>query len=163
MNKYWKYLVYVLKHKWFVFLECYKVGLLWPGLVHDLSKFMLSEFFPYAEHFYGKNRRIRNKSGYYKPTDTSDADFDFAWLLHQKRNRHHWQWWVLPEDAGGIVVLDMPLRYRKEMICDWKGAGKAQGHGNDILSWYKANRSKMQLHKDTREWIEDYIGGKLDG
>ena len=136
-------------------VECCKMGIVWQGLIHDLSKFLPSEFFPYAEFFFG---RPRGKTGYYKPTNTGDANFDFAWLLHQKRNKHHWQWWILPEDRGGVVILDMPIKYRKEMFCDWKGAGRAQGHGDDIREWYKVNGSKMQLHENTRRWIEDMLG-----
>lgn len=131
------------------------MGIVWQGLIHDLSKFLPSEFFPYAEFFFG---RPRGKTGYYKPTNTGDANFDFAWLLHQKRNKHHWQWWILPEDRGGVVILDMPIKYRKEMFCDWKGAGRAQGHGDDIREWYKVNGSKMQLHENTRRWIDDMLG-----
>jgi len=131
------------------------MGIVWQGLIHDLSKFLPSEFFPYAEFFFG---RPRGKTGYYKPTNTGDANFDFAWLLHQKRNKHHWQWWILPEDRGGVVILDMPIKYRKEMFCDWKGAGRAQGHGDDIREWYKVNGSKMQLHENTRRWIDDMVG-----
>jgi len=157
MKKYFKYLIYVLRHKWYVFIECCKVGIIWSGLTHDLSKFLPDEFIPYAKHFYGNNSGIsrnRDKTGYYKPTDTGDLAFDFAWLLHQKRNKHHWQWWTLPKDGGGIKVLDMPLKYRKEMLCDWRGAGRAQGHHGDIKEWYQKNIRKMKLHIDTKDWIE---------
>lgn len=160
MRKYIKYFFYVLRHRWYVFLECCKARIVWQGIIHDLSKLLLSEFIPYANHFYGKNSGIsrgRNKTGYYKPTDTGDKDFDFAWLLHQKRNRHHWQWWILPEDEGGVKVLDMPLKYRKEMLCDWRGAGRAQGNKITPAVWYENNKNKMQLHRGTRTWIENHI------
>lgn len=32
------YLWYVLRHKYFVFVECCRLGVPWRGLVHDLSK-----------------------------------------------------------------------------------------------------------------------------
>ena len=191
-----KYLWYVIRHKWFVFVECCKDGIAWQGLVHDLSKLRLSEFMPYATHFYGKVSKNcynckhlignqcdftysgigigdqapeckdyestglqlgRDKTGYYKPTDTGDHDFDFAWLLHQKRNRHHWQWWILPEDSGGLKVLEMPVKYRKEMICDWRGAGRAQRNKTTTKEWYEVNKHKMQLGSITREWIEQML------
>lgn len=155
--KYIKYLSYVIRHKWYVFLECYKIGIFWQGIIHDLSKFLPSEFIPYANYFYGNDNKKRDKTGYYKPTDTGNKDFDFAWLLHQKRNKHHWQWWILPEDEGRIKILDMPLKYRKEMLCDWRGAGRAQGFGDNTKEWYEKNKDKMLLHKDTREWIEKNI------
>jgi hypothetical protein len=103
-----------------------------------------------------RKQAMRDKTGYYKPTDTGDAAFDFSWLLHQKRNRHHWQWWVLPEDDGGVKVLPMQEPYRTEMICDWLGAGRALGTPS-VNAWYKANGKKMQLHPDTRAWVEEQL------
>lgn len=156
--KYLKYLKYVIRHKWFVFIECCKQGIIWRGIIHDWSKFRFSEFIPYANHFSGGIETGRDGTGYYKPTDTGDKAFDFAWLLHQKRNRHHWQWWILPEDEGGIIVLEIPDKYRKEMLCDWYGAGRAQGTP-DTRKWYKQNGYKMQLHENTRKWIEERLKG----
>jgi len=133
-------------------IACFKQKLYWQGLIHDLSKFRPSEFIPYANYFYGNNNNIangRDKTGYYKPTDTDDKAFDFAWLLHQKRNPHHWQWWILPEDEGGTKILPMQHKYLKEMICDWEGAGKAQNNTTSVQDWYKANKHKMQLNPIT--------------
>ena len=167
MKKYFKYLWYVLKHKWYVGIECSKRNLIWRGLVHDNSKLLPSEFIPYANYFYGRNSDIkkgRDKTGYYKPTDTGDKAFDFAWLLHQKRNKHHWQWWVLPEDEGGVKILEIQEPFLTEMICDWIGAGKAQGHFSpknnplkETRNWWKANNHKMQLHSKTREILNNIL------
>lgn len=166
--KYIKYLKYIIKHKWFVMIECFKVGLIWQGIIHDVSKLLLSEFIPYANYFYGDKHDIsrgRDENGYYKPTDTGDDAFDFAWLLHQKRNRHHWQWWILPEDEGGVKILEINYPYNMEMICDWLGAAKAQGKippKDDkyfyTKKWYETHKNKMQLHPNTREFIEKTIG-----
>jgi hypothetical protein len=140
-------------------LACFSHGLIWRGLKHDLSKFMPSEWFPYARFFYepnGAKKTKRDKSGYYKPTDTGDQDFDFAWLLHQKRNRHHWQWWVLPEDSGGVKVLPMWWADALEMFCDWIGAARAQGVTDwwNPRRWYEINKHKMQLHPGTRTYLQ---------
>lgn len=152
-----KYLWYVLRHRWFVFVECCRLGIPWRGIVHDMTKFLPDEFFPYANYFHGpKRKEWRDKTGYYKPTDTGDSAFDFAWLLHQKRNPHHWQWWILPEDCGNIKVLRMPERYILEMVADWHGAGKAQGKP-DTVQWYEANKDKMTLHSETRFRIEELL------
>jgi len=154
-----KYLRYMLRHKWHVFLACCSLGIPWQGIVHDWSKFLPDEWFPYLNYFYGGRSKVsREKSGYYKPTDTGDAAFDFAWLLHQKRNRHHWQWWILPEDEGGVKILPMPDKCRREMLADWMGAGKAQGYGDNTATWYAEHKGKMQLHPETREWIEEQLG-----
>ena len=40
-----------------------------------------------------------------------DGSFDSAWLLHQKRNAHHWQYWVLLEDEGNTKALEMDDKY----------------------------------------------------
>jgi hypothetical protein len=164
---YWlPYLWYVLKHRWFVMVECWRCGLWWQGIVHDLSKFRPDEFVPYAEHFHGPKRKAwRDKTGYYKPTDTGDPAFDFAWLLHQKRNDHHWQWWVLPEDAGGVKILRMSAPARTEMLCDWIGASRAQGHGGmegkaGVRAWYRKNGKKMQLEAETRALVVAHILGR---
>lgn len=154
------YTKYVVRHKWYVFLECCKLGIPLRGILHDLSKFLPSEFFPYAIYFNGKEQKGENsfaKAGYKKPKNTSD-DFDLAWLLHQKRNKHHWQWWVLLEDEGSPDALEMPLKYAKEMIADWKGAGRAQGNPDNCKTWYLKNRNKMTLAAYTRFWVETTLG-----
>lgn len=155
---YLKYLWYLIKHKWFVMIECFKHGLFWRGLVHDLSKFRPSEFFPYARHFFGPNRgkRLRDATGYYEPTDTGDRAFDFAWFLHQKRNDHHWQYWTAPKDARGVKIFEMPRKAVLEMLCDWRGAERAQGTPNTRV-WYEKNGRKIRLHEKTRSWIEDQL------
>ena len=158
MVRYDKYLRYVLRHKWYVFLECYKLGISWRGIVHDLSKFRPSEFVPYARHFYSPEYVV--PEGHYdKAKDVADAAFDMAWLKHQHRNPHHWQSWLLIQDEGGVVAFDMFDAYRREMLADWHGAGIAQGYGNNTEEWYRKTRHNMTLHLETREWVETQIYG----
>lgn len=155
--KFFRYFSYVIRHKWFVFLECCRLGIPVRGILHDFSKLRPSEFIPYMNYFGGGIKRGRDNTGYYKPTDTGDLAFDFAWLLHQKRNDHHWQWWVLPLDDGGSKVIEMTSEARREMVADWRGAGRAQGTP-DTIKWYRANHKKLQLGPLTREWVEAEIG-----
>lgn len=160
-TEYHKYLWYVLRHKYYVMTECFKEGLYWQGITHDLSKFLPSEFIPYAQHFHGPGKNItagRSKTGYYKPTDTGDPQFDEAWFLHQKRNAHHWQHWCCPEAGEEAVPFPMPIKYLREMICDWKGAGRAQGNQTSTKEWYLANCRKMVLHPETRGRLEQLLG-----
>ncbi|AOQ24571.1 hypothetical protein MTAT_19140 [Moorella thermoacetica] len=154
--KHFKYLSYILRHKWFVFLESCKLGIPWQGLKHDLSKFSPTEWFPYAETFYGNNASPRDSTGAYDPSQVGGA-FDYAWLHHQHCNPHHWQWWVILGDAGSQKVLPIPDRYRKEMLADWRGAGRAQRKPN-TREWYLKNKDKMVLHPATRTWIEEQLG-----
>lgn len=101
-----RYLWYVLRHKWHVFVECCKLGIPWRGLVHDLSKFSRAEWGPYVRNFYGgpylKASEVwKRLPGYSGPTkEDVERDFNLAWLHHQKRNKHHWQYWILQYDAG---------------------------------------------------------------
>lgn len=152
MKKYIKYLQYVFRHKWFVFLECARFGLIWQGLTHDLSKFLPDEMIPYANYFYGGDTR---KDRFYTPSQGTE-EFNYAWLKHQHRNPHHWQYYILQEDDGGKFPMRIPTKYIFEMVCDWRGAGRAQGF-SDTLGWYRANKDKMVLHPDTRQLVEDIL------
>jgi len=157
---YWKYLKYILRHKYYVFIECIKLGLIWRGIVHDLSKLLPSEFIPYARFFYGNYPTWSDmlpgiKSVYFGPTvETVSKDFDKAWLLHQHRNKHHHQFWVLKEDDGGVKVIPIPSKYCKEMVADWRGASIAIKGFDDTLNWYKGNKDRMILHESTRNLVE---------
>lgn len=153
---YMKYLWYIIRHKWFVFVEAIKLGIPWLGLIHDWSKFLPDEWLPYARYFYGSQPERDPIDYSYEPGDA--PAFDLAWLKHIHRNRHHWQWWILREDDGGTKILSMPDRYWKEMLADWRGAGRAQGYGDNTLEWYAKNRHKMRLHLETRSWIELELG-----
>lgn len=155
MRDHLSYLRYVIKHKWYVFLECCRLGIPWLGIIHDWSKFRPSEWIPYVHAFYnpdGTFRHVRDETGYYDPHNIS-ADFDRAWLYHQHRNRHHWQYWHLVQDEDEEKTLSIPDRYRREMLADWRGAGRALGNP-DTRAWYEKNRHKIQLHPATRQWIE---------
>lgn len=150
--KHIQYAKYLIKHKWFVFTACWKEGLYWRGIKHDWHKFLPSEWFPYADFFYGK--KVRDSTGYYKPTDTGHKAFDFAWLLHQNRADHHWQWWICPQDDGGDRLFPMSHKSLTEMLCDWYGAGKAQlGEKHkgwqSVYEWYNKNKDKIRVHKET--------------
>lgn len=154
---YWNYLKYVVRHKWYVTLECFKLGLFWRGFMHDISKFSPSEFIPYARYFYGKKTGIttgRDPSGYYKAGDSPDERFNYAWLLHQKRNDHHWQWWYLVMDEESDRCFPMTDDAILEMYADWKGAGLAIRGISDPLGWYEKNKDKMRLHESTRTILE---------
>ena len=146
MMKYLKYLKYVIRHKWFVMIECFKIGLYWRGIVHDLSKFRLSEFIPYARYFYGNYHLVH-----------IDDAFDKAWLLHIHRNLHHWQYWLLQEDDGALKNIPMPINYLKEMLCDWHGAGLAITGKKNTKDWYEKNKDKIKLSHLDHKWIAQRI------
>ena len=142
-------LKYTLKHKWYVFLAGIKLGVsLWQGLVHDMSKFLPSEFPAYAECFHNVDGSRR-----YLETEA----FNVAWNSHQKRNKHHHQYWTLIMDESDIISLEMPEKYAREMVADWVGAGKAIYGKNEVKSWYYRNKHKVRLHEKTRELVERLV------
>jgi len=155
---YFQYLKYVLKHKWYVFIECSKKGLIWRGLTHDLSKFLPSEFIPYAKHFNGKHTPTvdMQTKNYCKPAETGDDAFDEAWRLHIKRNKHHWQWWAIPELWNGVTAAEMNDIYLTEMLCDWISASKVQKN-DGVKVWWDNNKDKLQLNINTRRKINEFI------
>ena len=150
------YLKYVVKHKWFVFKACLYLNVSWyNAIMHDMSKFLPSEWFPYAETFYKENGDSQ-----YNET----KEFNIAWNHHQKRNPHHWQYWLLKMDRGDNIPLEIPINYLKEMIADWIGAGRAingkyfNENGNlEVYEWYQKNKEKIILHETSKRMLENIL------
>jgi len=144
-----KYFSYVLRHKWYVMIESIKLGVApHQAIAHDWSKFLPSELIPYSVCF-----RTPDGIGRY----LESPEFAAAWNHHQKRNPHHWQYWMLTWDRGETECLPMPDKYRREMLADWRGAGRALGFP-DTKAWYVKNRDNIKLHPDTRAWIDHELG-----
>ena len=116
MNPYYKHLKTVSKHKKYVAQACFKSGLYWQGLTHDLSKFSPVEFSASARHFQGNRSPI--------DAEKETNGYSIAWQNHKAKNKHHWQYWT-DFDKGTVFAVTMPQKYVAEMLCDWIGAGKA--------------------------------------
>lgn len=170
MIRHWRYLKYVLRHKWFVFRAGLDTGApLLRLVIHDWSKFLPSEWIPYAQWFYGWKGGSWHRthpdhlsvSGKWKK-EKYGAAFKRAWLRHIHRNAHHWDHWILKDGepsgpSDGFVALEMPESLVREMVADWIGAGMAQGHGNDLRPWYAANQNTMLLHPATRALVDELV------
>lgn len=147
MKRYWVYLLKVLRHKWFVFLACCDLGIPFLGIIHDWSKFLPSEFIPYAMTFY--NSDGSEKEGGFREA----GDYPkYALNEHFHRNKHHWSRWMLPDGE----CLPIPDRYRREMLADWIGAGRAYG-GSGADAWYAKHKDELKLHPLTRSWMEEKL------
>lgn len=166
MKKHLLYAKYLFRHKWFVFVAGRKLGVNWFRLlVHDWSKFLPSEWFPYANYFYAKYPKWMDVSpglkgaGYpYELTsDYWEDRFNFAWNLHQKRNRHHYQFWILVNDDGTPVPLEMSRKYELEMLADWAGAGRAITGKWGVKEWYEKTKEQKFIHHRTSNYIEKNI------
>lgn len=167
MKAYLQYFKYVLVHKYFVFVAGLKTKApIWLLLIHDWSKFLPDEFIPYAQYFYNKERQKVEALdaiaeyglaelapfGYY----IKDR-FNMAWLYHQRRNPHHWQYWYLMQDNDPNFPLPMPEKYAREMVADWMGAGRAITGKWETAAWYEKNKDKIFLHPDTRAFVESLL------
>ena len=148
-----------MRHKWYVFVECVKAGEIWRGITHDLSKFRPDEFIPYAKYFY-EYMPHKDEIDFFGDDREYEEEFNYAWLRHIHRNPHHWQHWMLQEDDGDALLMEMPLRYKREMLADWRGAGKAINGFDDTTNWYLKNRDKMKLTALTKTYIERKLGIK---
>lgn len=166
--KHLRYLRYVIRHKWFVLVAGMRLRVpLWQLIVHDWTKFLPSEWTPYADFFYNEKRKSREGLDAIGDFGCAEAApwgyflkdrFDLAWLYHQRRNKHHWQWWVLREDEGGKYPLPMPERHLREMVADWAGAGRAITGRWELAEWYAQNRDKMLVRDQARveELVQDF-------
>lgn len=155
-----QYAGYVLRHKRFVFRAGLRLGVpLWQLVIHDWSKLLPCEWFPYVDFFYGRDsaggaewrKMRRHQPGAY-------GAFDAAWNHHQKVQKHHWQHYILIRDGDEptVTALPMPEKYAREMVADWVGAGMAQGK-DDLRAWYGASRAKIMLHEETRALVERLV------
>lgn len=148
---YLKYFWYILRHKWFVFLECLKSGVpLWAAIIHDWQKFTPAEFKTYAVNFFGPWKKDD------RPQWLVDA-FERAWLHHLHYGPHHWDYWII-RDGANHKALEMPERYWREMVADWRGAGRAISGKDDAAKWYVGKRDEIVLHPETRRKVEHELG-----
>lgn len=156
--KHWRYFSYLMRHKFFVLMAAPKMlcspwshpGLYWRLIVHDWSKFLPSEWIPYADSFYGGHEWEE------RPPELRDA-FDRAWLLHIHRNDHHYQHHVLREDSGATKLLEMSDDAVLEMLCDWAGAGRAINGRWELSEWYGKNYEVIKLAPASRRVVNGFI------
>jgi hypothetical protein len=102
-----KYFWITLKHKWFVLIAGLKLGVpLYLLILHDWTKFTPIELPHYQRQFYGKADQPLN--------------FSYAWLHHQRCNKHHWEYWIpiTGHTRGGYPGMlpgNYPLTYSRRL------------------------------------------------
>ncbi|PJF45096.1 MAG: hypothetical protein CUN55_00465 [Phototrophicales bacterium] len=145
--KYVRYLILILKHKYFVFVEGMRLHVPIARLIkHDMSKFRPSEFFVFAERFEGQGKGLPEEA---LPPRLRKRFAD-AVDLHHSRNDHHWNYWF---HRG---VYPMSWDARNEMIADWLAVSRLRK--SNVVQWYSRNKNRMILHRDDRNYIEYKIG-----
>ena len=116
---------------------------------HDESKYNPDEYYPYDAYFYGGNKSHAVVENFHK-----------AFLLHMHRNPHHWQFWVLTSDNAGEPerLIEMPLNYIFEMICDWWSFSWRKDDLTEIFKWWDEHKDHIHLHKRSRATVEKILG-----
>ena len=150
---FFKHFKKVCTHKYWVFNYCLKAGIHIQGLFHDLSKFSPTEFFESVKYYQGTSSPIdaaKKVNGYSE-----------AWMHHKGRNKHHYEYWQDNFDNGGIA-LEMPMKYKKEMICDYIGAGRAYfGKAFTIekeYEWWQVKKAKpIAMHKKDIAFLDKFF------
>lgn len=159
MFKLLKHFMTVNEHRREVRRGCFRVGLYFQGLTHDLSKYSPSEFLVGVKYYQGyrsPNNAEREKKGYSE-----------AWIHHKGRNRHHYEYWTdyLPgaEEGKGhkIRPTRMPDRYLVEMYVDRVAASAIYNKGHftyDMpLKYYQKGDYTDLMEEHTRKELENLL------
>ncbi len=158
MNKYIKHFITITKHIHYVRKFCFKCGFYKRGLLHDLSKYSIVEFFSSARYFQGTSSPI--------DAEKKDKGYSLAWQHHKGHNPHHWEYWIDNLGTYKNTPIKIPYEYVIEMICDWLGAGivysKKKVYFNvpykEPLNYYKKCISERIFNEETKGLIETYLG-----
>lgn len=144
----------ITKHRHKVIYHCFKTGIGWQGLFHDLSKYSPTEFIPGAKYYLGTrspNERERELFGY-----------SLAWMHHKGRNKHHFEYWVdINPTTKRYDPVAMPLRYITEMFCDRVAACKIyRGKNyadNSALDYFIRGNARTKMHPETADILEEWL------
>ena len=149
--KAWQHFKTITHHRWEVRRGCFKVGLYWQGLTHDLSKYSPTEFRVGARYYQGTfspNSAERMERGYSE-----------SWMHHKGRNRHHWEYWTdLDMSIGRYVPVPMPRKCLAEMVMDRRAAcmvyQRDQYTDASALEYLQKGIERTRMHPQTQRELE---------
>ena len=145
----------VNRHRHLVRKYCFRLGLYWQGLTHDLSKYSPREFWVGAKYF----------TGTHSPNDGErrDKGYSSSWLHHKGRNKHHFEYWTdySPVRGVGVTGVKMPVRYVAEMFCDRLAAchiyHKEAYTDSDPYDYFQRSRHLAGMHEETAALLEGML------
>ena len=144
----------ITKHRHMVIKHCFKAGIGFQGLFHDLSKYTPTEFLVGAKYY----------KGYKSPNDVErmEKGYSSAWLHHQGRNKHHFEYWRdYDVNTHLMAPVKMPLKYVKEMFCDRLAASKVymkdKYTDSHPLEYFRAGKAKAMAHPETMAILESWL------
>ena len=143
----WQHLKTITHHKRLVMQGCFRVGLYWQGLAHDLSKYAPTEFWNGARYYQGT--RSPNNA------EREDKGYSEAWMHHKGRNSHHYEYWTdINRATGQYEPLPVPRKYLVEMIMDRRAACMTyQGENyrdDSALIYFERSLEKQRMHPQTQ-------------
>lgn len=145
-----KHLKKILIHKWWVFYYACQLGIVWQGLIHDLSKFSWVEFRESIKYYQGDKSPI--------PIAKEKQGYSEAWLHHKGRNKHHYEYWIDWKENSDILLTPMPYNYVLELIADYLGAYRSyNGYVNltEEYDWWAKKREHAIIHPATKHLISN--------
>lgn len=153
IKKLFNHLYTIYTHRKYVRKMCWKMGLFWQGLFHDLSKYSIEEL-KMCKYWTGKgspHQACREILGY-SP----------SWIHHYHRNKHHYQFWLDEDEYGKMIPIKMPYKYVIESFCDMVGASKAYNPDNWDPQlvwdyWLDRCKGKRLMHPDSAYLTEKLI------
>ena len=149
-----RHFITITNHRHKVIAHCFRAGIGWQGLGHDLSKYSPAEFFPGAKYYQGTRspgEAQRESEGY-----------SAMWLHHQGRNKHHYEYWFdyVPA-ARAYTAVKMPVRYVAEMFCDRMAACKTyqkeQYTDRSALAYFMRGQARSRMHPETAALLEGWL------
>ena len=147
----WKHFKTITKHKLLVMQGCFKVGLYWQGITHDLSKYTPTEFLNGIKYFQGT--RSPNAA------EREDKGYSEAWMHHKGRNRHHYEYWQDVNLTSGVYEpVPMPRKYLVEMVMDRRAASMIYMGKN----YNSASAYEYFIRSDERNWMHPQTKQELD-
>lgn len=157
MNKYVKHFKTITKHKYYVMKFCFKCGIYKRGIMHDLSKYGITEFCSSARYFQGNSSPI--------DAEKREKGYSLAWQHHKGHNPHHWEYWIDNVGTYKNTPCKIPYQYVIEMICDWLGAGIVYSKQKpdydkpykEPLEYYNKCKKERIFHEETQELIEYFL------
>lgn len=149
-----KHFITITRHRHKVIAHCFRVGIGWQGLFHDLSKYSPAEFFAGAKYYQGTR----------SPGEAQREDVGYSemWMHHQGRNKHHYEYWFdyVPA-ARAYGPVKMPVRFVAEMFCDriaaCKTYQKEKYTDRSALEYFLRGQARGRMHPETAALLEGWL------
>lgn len=145
------------RHRSLVRRYCFKLGLYWQGLTHDLSKYSATEFWRSAKYY----------QGFRSPNDQERVEngVSLSWLHHKGRNRHHFEYWIdyciQPDGKVSMGGCKMPKKYVAEMFCDRLAACRVyqgvQYTDASAYDYFQRSKGHVWIHEETSVLLDRWL------